>query len=238
MNQLSKKNKKVIFVMGPPGSGKGTQAELISKKFNFFHFDTGRILENIWHDPKRQNDPIIRRERNLFDTGKLNTPSVVLRFIKEKVRELAKLQENLVFSGSPRTFFEAFGDSKNLGLCHVVEKLYGKKNILVFFLVVDFKKAIDRNVGRLICSVCGMQVLSVLKVKYKGCPFCGGKLRKRTLDKPDVMKVRLEEFSSRTKPILEELKKRHYKIYDINANLLPYKVFEQINKIINDNIKN
>jgi adenylate kinase len=230
-------NKKAIFVMGPPGSGKGTQAELLADKYELFHFDTGRVLEGIWHDPKKQKDPIVRRERVLFDTGKLNTPSVVLKMIKEKIKELSKIGESLVFSGSPRTFFEAFGDSKNVGLIKTLEKLYGKKNIIVLLLKVDSKKAIARNVGRMVCSVCGMQLLSVLKVKQTRCPFCGGELRKRTLDKPEVMLVRLQEFANRTKPILEELKKRKFVIHGINANVLPYQVFEKIKSVVNDLFK-
>lgn len=223
--------------MGPPGSGKGTQAELLADKFQLFHFDTGRILESIWHDPDKQKDPVVKRERVLFDTGILNTPSVVLRMMKEKIRELAKLGESLVFSGSPRTFFEAFGDSKNVGLIETLEKLYKKKNIVVLLLKVDPKKAIIRNVGRMVCSICGMQLLSVLKVKQTRCPFCGGLLRRRTLDKPEVMKVRLQEFSNRTKPILKELKKRKFAVHNINANALPYKIFEKITSIIDDTFK-
>ena len=230
-------NKKVVIIMGPPGSGKGTQADLLADKYELFHFDTGRILEGIWHDPKRQKDPIVRREQVLFDTGKLNTPAVVLKMMKEKIKELAEIGESLVFSGSPRTFFEAFGDSKNTGLIETLEKLYGKKNITVLLLKVDSKKAIARNVGRMICSVCGMQLLSVLKVKQTRCPFCGGTLRKRTLDKPEVMVVRLQEFANRTKPILEELKKRKFVINGINANVLPYEVFEKIKSVINDSFK-
>lgn len=230
-------NKRVVVIMGPPGSGKGTQADLLADKFELFHFDTGRILESIWHDPKRQKDPIVKHERVLFDTGKLNTPAVVLKMMKEKITELSKIGESLVFSGSPRTYFEAFGDSKNVGLVETLEKLYGKKNIFVLLLRVDFKKAISRNVGRMICSICGMQLLSVFKVKQTRCPFCGGELRKRVLDNPKVMLVRLEEFSNRTKPILKELKKRKFKIYNINANVLPYQVFGEIISVINNAFK-
>lgn len=224
--------KKAILIMGPPGSGKGTQAELIADKIGVFHFNTGEFLESIWYDPARQKDSLIKREKKLFDTGKLNTPSVVLSLVNQRIKELKRLGKGVVFSGSPRTFFEAFGDNKNVGLIETLKKNYGKKNIYVLLLVVDAKKAIQRNVGRLLCSVCGTQLLSVLNVKLTRCPFCGGRLRKRTLDEPDVMKVRLTEFANRTKPILSELKKRGYKIHKINANLLPYEVFALIERVI------
>ena len=82
--------KKIAVVLyGPPGAGKGTQAELISKKFDLVHLDTGRLLESIVHDPRRQREKIVRREKKLFDTGMLMTPSFVTREIVREVKRLA-----------------------------------------------------------------------------------------------------------------------------------------------------
>src|SRR3989344_5922357 len=108
--------KKVIIVYGPPGAGKWTQANLLAGKLGLIHFDTGKYLEQTVHDPENQNNPEIKKEKEIFDSGKLLTPSFVLKIISQKTKEVSKSSFGIVFSGSPRTLYEAFGDEKNQGL--------------------------------------------------------------------------------------------------------------------------
>lgn len=217
--------KQAVIIYGPPGSGKGTQAELLAKKFNFIHFDTGRYVENLIHSKEAEKDPILKREQKLFDSGILMTPSVVLKIVSSATNQIAKSGANIVYSGSPRTLYEAFGE-KNNGLIQILEKLYGKKNIAVVKLKVQEKTSLFRNSNRLICSVCGLPALAKLGIKI--CSFCAGPLRKRTLDKPEVIKVRLKEYRGRTYPILAGLKKMKFRILEVNGEEEPYKVFQKI----------
>jgi adenylate kinase len=225
--------KKAIIVYGPPGSGKGTQANLLADKLGLIHFDTGKYIEQVINDPANQKNPIIQREKKNFDAGILCTPSWVLKIIRKKTEELAKADFGVVFSGSPRTLFEAFGDKKNKGLIEILEKNYGKKNITPILLKVSSKASIKRNSGRLVCSVCKLPVLAKSCVE-KSCPLCAASFRRRSLDTPEVIKVRLKQYRERTAPILKELKKRGYKIYLVNGEPLPYKVFAEILKKINE----
>jgi len=221
--------KTAVIIYGPPGSGKGTQADLLARLRGFIHFDTGKFIERVVHDPGFQKNKKIQHERTLFDTGKLNTPSWVLKEIVSKItKKISAANFNIVYSGSPRTLYEAFGDKKTPGLIDVLKKEYGKKNIRIFYLRIDPNVATKRNVARLICSVCATPVLSFEKVK--ACPLCSGKLKKRIFDNPITMKVRLEEYHNRTKPIINAMKKRGYKIIEINAAPRPYEVFAQIQK--------
>ncbi len=219
----------VVIFYGPPGSGKGTQANLIAQKFNLFHFDTGRFLEDLVHDPARQREKEIRRERALFDKGILMTPSFVLKEVARKVKQLDKAGWGIVFSGSPRTTYEA------MALLPLVGKLYGKKNIFIFLLNIPEGLSISRNTMRLVCSVCGHMVLA----KYHPlttplhCPICAGPLYKRTLDKPNIIRVRLKEYRMRTKPILTMLKKEKYRVRELDASPAPHLL---LNKIY-DNLK-
>lgn len=219
--------KKVVIIYGPPGAGKGTQANLLANALGFIHFDTGRYLEQVVHDPANKKDRIIQRERKLFDDGILMTPSFVLKVTRKKTEELARAGFGLIFSGSPRTEFEAFGDHQNTGLIEVFEKLYGRKNITPVLLKVKPATSITRNSSRLVCATCGTAVMAQGCVG-KMCPLCGSSLRRRTLDVPKVIKVRLVEYAKRTKPILVGLRKRGYKILEINGEPLPYKVFRTI----------
>ena len=225
--------KKAIVIYGPPGAGKGTQANLLAWTKNFIHFDTGKYLEQVVHDPENQKDPAIAAETKLFDTGALLTPSFVLKVTTDKTREVAKAGYSIAFSGSPRTLFEAFGDEKNTGLVSVLEKEYGKDSVHFVFLEIEPEASIARNKVRQICVVCGTGLSPFMYKdieKHSSCPICGAGLRKRTLDNPAVFKTRIKEYEERTKPIMAELKKRGYKVTEVDGRPLPFEVFADIKK--------
>ncbi len=213
-----------VILYGPPGSGKGTQANLLASKLNLIHFDTGRFCESLVHDPDLQKNKIIKRERKLFDSGILMTPKFVLQAVTKQTKKIHRAGWGIIFSGSPRTLFEANG------LLPILEKLYNKKNIFVFILEVPEKVSITRNSQRILCSVCKAPLLT----KYyppktsKYCPICAGSFYRRTLDDTKVIKVRLGEYRERTEPIFKLMKKRGYRLNRINGTLAPFKVFNQI----------
>jgi adenylate kinase len=221
--------KQVIILYGAPGSGKGTQANLLANKLSVIHVDSGKFLESIVHDPKRQNNAIIKRERKFFDSGKLLTPSFITREIIGTVKKIDRADWGIVFSGSPRTMYEAEH------LLPVLERLYGKKNIFIFELSVSGASSIHRNGARLLCKDCGYILLADFYPHVKGvppCPVCGGKLYKRSLDNPEVIKIRLEEYKERTKPVFAFLRKRGYKVHVIDGRPAPYKIQQKIMKLI------
>ncbi len=213
-----------VIIYGPPGSGKGTQADLLVRRFNFIHFDTGRYLEGYLHAPAAAKSRMLRRERILWDTGKLNTPAWVLGIVKAETKKVARAGMSIVFSGSPRTTFEAFGDRRGSGLMALLNSLYGKKNVTVLWLTVAERTAMRRNGARLVCSVCGLPILASAKSRH--CAFCAGPMRRRTLDDPSIIKVRLKEYRNRTYPIIAEMRQRGYRVLKIPAERVPYRVFE------------
>ncbi len=221
---------KVIVIYGPPGAGKGTQADLTARYFGFTHFDTGKYLESLVHDPVALKSAEVRRERTLFDTGKLLSTSWVLKVVGLRMEEIARAGLGLVLSGSPRTVSEA----KNL--LPIMKKLYGRKNMLFFLLKVSPETSIKRNSSRLICSVCGSPLLRVMGTEnfttYNPCPFCGGKLVKRTLDRPSIIRDRLVEFNLKTLPVFTAIRKDGYRVVEIKGDALPFKVFNSVKKEI------
>lgn len=221
-----------VIIYGPPGSGKGTQARLLAENFDLIHFDTGSYIREVLYNSKFQKDKIILREKLLNESGKLNTPAWVLKIILNKTKKIEKLNESVVFSGSPRTIFETFGDKNHKGLMRVLEEFYGKKNIFIFVLKISSKESIKRNSSRLICLVCRMPILSQLlnfeTFKLSICPFCGGKLKSRFDDKKEIISARLKEYREKTLPIEKELKKQGYKVININGESLPFKIHKRI----------
>jgi len=228
----SKKIPKVVILMGPPGSGKGTQAELLAERLNLFHLETSKILEEKFRE-KTKGDILIEgkkysfsKEKKLWEAGKLCSPPFVTYLVIEKIKELKKARKNLVLSGSPRTLYEAER------VIPVLEKLYGKKNIVCFFLEISPEETIFRNSHRRICELMRHPILYLKEnEKLKRCPLDGSRLIKRgKLDKPDTIRVRLKEYKERTYPVIEYLKKRKIKIEKINGSPPPAIVFEEILK--------
>lgn len=221
---------KVVILYGPPGSGKGTQAELLARKYSFIHFDSGRYIEALVHSDEAKKDPILMRERKNFDTGILCTPEWVLKVTKDEAVRVAKSGFSLVFSGAPRTLFEAFGDEKKKGLIENLEKHFGKENIHIILFTVGDNVSLHRNSNRKVCSVCGLPLMGSVKTDH--CGLCGGAMRTRTLDKVEIIKDRLVQYKTRTFPIIKELKKRGYTVKTIKAEKLPFEIFKSVERTL------
>jgi len=217
-------SKIAVIMYGPPGSGKGTQANLLAERLGLVHLDTGRFLETLVHDPANKNNKTIQREKKLFDTGFLMTPSFALSEISKRAKVIAKEGEGIILSGSPRTLFEV------TGLIPVLKKLYGKKRIHIFELRIKEAISVKRNSNRVVCSICRAPLLTAYypSKNPKHCPICAGPFYKRTLDNRETMKIRLNEYRERTEPVLGYLKKRRYKVNQVNGELPPFMVFKKI----------
>jgi len=217
----------VIIIYGPPGSGKGTQAKKLADYLDLEHFDTGRIIEKKVYNPESQNDPIIQREKANFEKGLVCTSEWVAEIVKEGIKKVHQTKKGIVFSGSPRTLHEA------KEIIPILEDLYGKDNIRVLRLNIRPKTSIFRNSHRRICQKCGYAVVySPENEKLEECSKCGGKLVRRILDKPEIIKVRLGEYKEGTEPIFEFLAERGIKIIDIDGELPVEEVYQNILKFL------
>lgn len=213
-----------VIIYGPPGSGKSTQSRFLSAKLDLFLMDTGRYLEALVHDEKRQKEAVIKRERALYDSGKLMTPSFVLRVVEQRIKRIAKTDSSIILSGSPRTLYEA------QGLLPVLAKEFGKKNVFVFVLDVSKEVSLKRNGSRYLCKICSAPLLAEYypSKKPKHCPVCAGPLYKRTDDNPKVLSTRLDQYENRTKPIFDFMKKKGYRLVHIDGRPAPFKLFQSI----------
>jgi adenylate kinase len=229
-------DKLVIILLGPPGSGKGTQAELLAEKLNLEYLETAKIGEERIKRAKKGEYILVDgkkfyfdEQRKLWETGKLWDPPFVTHLMIEKIKEVSKKERGIVFAGSPRTLYE--GER----IIPLLKKLYGPKNIKIILLDISAKETIFRNSNRRICQLMRHPILSTKKefLKLKYCPLDGSKLMKRKgLDEPETIKVRLKEYKERTFPLIELFKKQGLKVKKINGEQSVADVFKDILKAI------
>lgn len=219
-----------MIIYGPPGSGKGTQADLLAHKGVGIHFDTGKYIRTLLLSPEARKSKTLRREKKLSEKGILCTPSWVLGIVTRAARAIEGSGNGIVFSGSPRTMYEAFDGPSGKGLLKELSKAYGKKNVVIVELSVKDGTSMKRNVARYVCSICNLPRLAGAKVNR--CSFCAGPFKKRKDDNAKVMKVRLKEYRERTQPIIARAKKEGYRVARVNGEKLPYRIHLTIRKLL------
>lgn len=218
--------KQAVILFGPPGSGKGTQAELLARRFRFTHFDGGRVIEGLIRGSGAMHSAALRQARKDFDSGKLCDPVWWLGEAKKATARIAASGSSIVYSGSPRTLYEAFGKGRAKGLLAEIARRYGKRNVYIIELRIREATTLRRNSHRKVCAVCGLQQLP--GAKHPRCLFCDGAMRTRSLDKPSVIRERLKEYAGRTYPMLREFKRRGFRVIKVNGEPAPYRVFERV----------
>lgn len=234
-------DKQVIILLGPPGAGKGTQAELLADRLNLYLFETSKILEEKFREAESLSPDSKERfikvdeekydileERKLWEEGLLCSPLFVAFLVKEKIEELFKWGEDLVLSGSPRTL----GEGKEV--VPLLKKLYGSENIKGVLIEISPKETIFRNSHRRICELMRHPILYNEETeKLTICPLDGSRLiRRKGLDEPETIKVRIKEYKERTLPLLEYFKEQGIEVKKINGEQSVADVFEDILKTI------
>ncbi|WP_339022651.1 nucleoside monophosphate kinase [Spiroplasma endosymbiont of Crioceris asparagi] len=192
----------VIF-LGAPGSGKGTVSELLIKKNNFIQLSTG----DLYREQIAKQTPLGVEAASYMNAGKYVPDEITIKVVKGFLQEH---NDKLIFDGFPRTIAQAEAlDTILKDLAKQVDK--------VIYLKCDSKVIIERLTGRLICPKCkkSYHVVS-LKPKKEGiCDNDGSELIKRPDDQEDKIQVRLNEYNTLTKPLIEYYKD---KIVEIQAD--------------------
>lgn len=185
-----------ILLMGPPGAGKGTQAERLIAKYNIPQISTG----DMFRAAVKEQTPLGLEAKKYMDNGQLVPDAVTVGIVKER---LAKddCKKGFILDGFPRTTSQAVSlDAilRDLGI-----KLDGVINI-----AVPDEELIRRTSGRQICRSCGAtyHVTSKPAKVAHICDKCGGELYQRDDDKPETVKKRLGVYSAQTKPLIDYYK--------------------------------
>ncbi|MCJ7786817.1 nucleoside monophosphate kinase, partial [Patescibacteria group bacterium] len=188
--KLKTKNHLVVIILGPPGSGKGTQAELLSQKLNLHHLETSKIIEKNLLNVQKSDFVIIKgkkyfliKEKELRESGGLMSSPLIAFWIKNKIKELAREEKGIIFSGSPRTLYEG------KELIPFLKKLYRTKDIKTILIKLSPKESIWRNSHRKTCELMRHPILFAKETaELTRCPLDGSKLVIRKDDNPQTIK--------------------------------------------------
>ncbi len=213
------------MLLGAPGSGKGTQAELITRHFAISVTSPGAIL-------RRERDlgtPLGLEADEVSKQGGLVPDDIIVRLIEDWLNLHGK--EGFVFDGFPRTVTQAER------LNEILQKQGGLLDLAIW-LEVSEETVRDRIASRLQCRRCGFTT-SVTSAGFADrpiCPYCDGPLIRRDDDDASVLQTRLTEYKTKTEPLLSFYEKDDA-LHRIDGNRDRDAVFADISALIEERVK-
>jgi adenylate kinase len=197
----------LVIFLGPPGAGKGTQAQRLVAEKGFMHISTGDLLR----EAVKNRTPLGLKAKEYMERGELVPDDLIVALIKEKLPK----EGNVILDGFPRTIAQAEALDKML------EELGKKVDAVVLFEVPD-EVVIERLSGRRIDPKTG----KVYHVKYNPPPE-GVEVIQREDDKPEVIKKRLEVYRKQTAPLIDYYKEKG-NLLVVDATKSPDEVYEDL----------
>jgi adenylate kinase len=208
-------NPLVLILLGPPGSGKGTQAAMLHDKLHLAHISTGDLLrEHI-----RQNSELGKQAKVFMDRGQLVPDALILDMLFERVSQ-KDCKNGYILDGFPRTLPQAEA---------LQTRLQGKTVPVVISLELSDAKVMQRLTNRVTCEKCGtpFHLINSPPKKQGVCDKCDGKLIQRSDDTEAVIAKRLNVYHEQTAPLIAYYKKQKL-LHTINCDAQKEKILSQV----------
>lgn len=200
-----------IILIGASGSGKGTQAKILSSKYNFCHISSGDLLREY----REKGTEAGKIAKEYMEAGKWVPIEIVVALIKEKIAD-TKGASGYILDGFPRNIEQA----KVLNI--PVDLVINMKN--------NLEGLVKRLTDRRTCKVCGA-ILNIKDLHNGKCPHCDGEVFQRTDDNETTIRERFNSYENETKPVVDFYRKQG-KVVDIDADQPIEKVTKDIERVI------
>lgn len=195
-----------LILLGAPGAGKGTQAEMLTKLYDIPCISTG----NIFREHISKNTDLGKQAKAYMDEGKLVPDSLVIELVKARITQ-DDCKNGMIFDGFPRTIPQA----------EALDTMLADLNIPIDYVInveVPDEMIVDRMAGRTVCPSCGASYHKVSKKENTVgiCNECRTDLVKREDDIEETVKKRLEIYHAQTEPLIAHYKDQG-KVLDIDG---------------------
>ena len=210
-----------IILFGPPGAGKGTQAQFIVKKHNYFQLSTGDLLRN---EIKKKTD-LGKEIEGIISKGNFASDEIVNKLLKNTILNL-KFRDRIIFDGYPRSIEQA----KNLDL---ILNEFDQKIDLIISLVVPREIIEKRIIGRVTCDKCNLTLNEFFNKEEIDLHPCGKEyFIKRKDDNLETIMSRYDIYTKTTEPVLNFLSKNS-NFHEIDGTLEIDEITAKIDTFIN-----
>jgi adenylate kinase len=212
-----------IILLGAPGSGKGTQGDLVTKKYSFPRISTGDLLR----EAVALGTPLGKEAKAIMERGDLVADDLVVKMVEERITK-PDCAEGYILDGFPRTINQA----------RKLENIDKNHQEVVIEIYLPDQVVIDRLSARRICSSCRTiyNLLGHTPDAENICNVCSGKLIRRDDDKPEVIQARLKVYHEQTEPLVDYYKaKTNY--FQINGEGTIEEIFTRVCEVLDKAIE-
>jgi adenylate kinase len=184
-----------VVLIGPPGSGKGTQAVRLAERYAIPHISTGEILRSA----VRAGTELGRQVGEIMAKGSLVSDELMTDLVRARLKE-PDVARGFVLDGYPRTVRQA----------QALDEMMSRAPMMVILIDVPDAEIVRRMGTRRVCDSCRLtqSVADAFHPDSEPCPYCGGTLVRRPDDEPETVRRRLATYAEYARPVVEHYRKR------------------------------